>query len=108
MNNNSDPMFEQYAEMDFADAAPVAKVPDLAKLQAAHSGKSRIQVIRGLRVIIDVDVAQRLAELEMKTESLELSHDTFSRNTRLQLRQLLEAVRPSRATPQAHRLHHAG
>ena len=155
MNNNSDPMFEQYAEMDFADAAPVAKVADLAKLQAAHSGKSRIQVIRGLRVIIDVDlavpygvptkrlneqvkrnrerfpadflfqltshdihlreaaatpvdVAQRLAELEMKTESLELSHDTFSRNTRLQLRQLLEAVRPSRATPQAHRLHHAG
>ena len=29
----------------------------------------------------------------MKTESLELSHDTFSRNTRLQLRQLLDAVR---------------
>ena len=39
------------------------------------------------------DVAQRLAELKMKTDSLELSHDTFSRNTRLQLRQLLEAVR---------------
>jgi len=31
--------------------------------------------------------------LEMKTESLELSHDTFSHNTRLQLRQILEAVR---------------
>ena len=28
----------------------------------------------------------------MKTESLELSHDTFSRNTRLQLRQLLDPV----------------
>ena len=192
MSNNSDPIFEPYAEMDFADAKPVVKVAALAKLQAAHGGTSRIQVIRGLRVIIDVDlavlygvptkrlneqvkrnrerfpadflfqltpqektevvancdylqklkfsktlpyaftefgaiqaanvlrssqavemgiyvvrafihlreaaathvdVAQRLAELEMKTESLELSHDTFSRNTRLQLRQLLEAVR---------------
>jgi len=41
----------------------------------------------------NTDIAKRLAELEMKTESLELSHDTFSRNTRLQLRQLLEAVR---------------
>ena len=39
------------------------------------------------------DVAKRLAELEMKTESLELSHDTFSRTTRLRLRQLLDAVR---------------
>ena len=45
------------------------------------------------------DVAQRLAELEMKTESLELSHDTFSRNTRLQLRQLLDAVRELTTPP---------
>jgi len=29
----------------------------------------------------NADVAKRLAELEMKTESLELSHDTFSRNS---------------------------
>lgn len=45
------------------------------------------------------DVARRLAELEMKTESLELSHDTFSRNTRLQLRQLLDAVRELTTPP---------
>jgi hypothetical protein len=35
----------------------------------------------------------------MKTESLELSHDTFSRNTRLQLRQLLDAVRELTTPP---------
>lgn len=39
------------------------------------------------------DLTKRLAELEMKTESLELSHDSFNCNTRLQLRQLMEAVR---------------
>lgn len=42
MNNNSDPLFEQYADMDFAKAKPVAEVPALAKLQADHGGKSRI------------------------------------------------------------------
>jgi hypothetical protein len=38
------------------------------------------------------DLAQRLDELEQKTEGLAMSHDTFSRNTRNQLKQLIEAV----------------
>ena len=42
MNNNSDPVFNQYADMDFADAKPVSEVPALARLQAAQGGKSRI------------------------------------------------------------------
>jgi uncharacterized protein (DUF4415 family) len=42
MSNNSDPMFKQYADMDFTDAKPVTEVPALARLQALHGGKSRI------------------------------------------------------------------
>jgi uncharacterized protein (DUF4415 family) len=42
MSNNSDPIFKQYAEMDFTDAKPVGEVPALAKLQQEHGGKSRI------------------------------------------------------------------
>ena len=42
MSNNSDPMFDRYADMDFTDAKPVTQVPTLAKLQAEHGGKSRI------------------------------------------------------------------
>ena len=42
MNNNSDPLFEQYAAMDFTKAKPVSEIPLLAKLQAVHGGKSRI------------------------------------------------------------------
>ena len=49
----------------------------------------------------NADVAKRLAELELKTKSLELSHDTFSRNTRLQLRQLLDAVRELTTPPES-------
>ena len=42
MNNNSDPLYDRYAEMDFSDAKPVAEIPALAKLQAEQGGKSRI------------------------------------------------------------------
>lgn len=42
MSNNSDPLFDRYADLDFADAKPVAEVPALAKLQAEQDGKSRI------------------------------------------------------------------
>ena len=38
-------------------------------------------------------MAKRLAELEEKTEGLALSHDTFSRNTRNQLKQVFDALR---------------
>ena len=39
------------------------------------------------------DLAKRLAEIEFKTESLDMQHDTFSRNTRNQLKQIFEALR---------------
>jgi uncharacterized protein (DUF4415 family) len=42
MNNNSDPLFNQYADMDFSAAKPVSEIPALAKLQAQQGGKSRI------------------------------------------------------------------
>jgi hypothetical protein len=35
----------------------------------------------------------------MKTEGLELSHDTFSRNTRLQLKQVFDALRELMTPP---------
>lgn len=44
MSNNSDPLFEQYANLDFADAKPVSAVPALAKWQALQGGKSRITI----------------------------------------------------------------
>jgi uncharacterized protein (DUF4415 family) len=42
MSNNSDPLFDRYANMDFSDAKPVSAVPALAKLQAELGGKSRV------------------------------------------------------------------
>ena len=42
MSNNSDPLFNRYAEMDFSNAKPVSEIPALTKLQTEDGGKSRI------------------------------------------------------------------
>lgn len=46
------------------------------------------------------DLAKRLAELEEKTEWLSMQHDTFSRNTRAQLRQVFDTIRELMTPPE--------
>ena len=46
------------------------------------------------------DLAKRLAEVEDKTEALAMSHDTFSRNTRNQLKQVFDALRELMTPPE--------
>ena len=74
----------------------------LASSQAVEMGIYVVRAFVQLRQALaaNADIAKRLAELEMKTESLEMSHDNFSRNTRLQLCQLLDAVRELTAPPE--------
>lgn len=45
------------------------------------------------------ELAKRLDELEQKTEALAMSHDTFSRNTRHQLKQVFDALRDLTTLP---------
>jgi uncharacterized protein (DUF4415 family) len=42
MTNNSDPIYNELADMDFSDAKPVSKIPVLAALQAQQQGKTRV------------------------------------------------------------------
>ncbi|HMY00943.1 MAG TPA: BrnA antitoxin family protein [Agitococcus sp.] len=42
MKDNSDPIYDEFAEIDFSDAKPVSKVPVLAALQAQHEGKTKV------------------------------------------------------------------
>ena len=44
-------------------------------------------------------LAKRLAELKEKTEALAMNHDTFSRNTRNQLKQVFDALRELMTSP---------
>jgi phage regulator Rha-like protein len=45
------------------------------------------------------DLAERLSSLEEKTEALTMSHDTFSRNTKAQLKQVFDALRELMTPP---------
>jgi predicted secreted Zn-dependent protease len=46
------------------------------------------------------DLAKRLNDLEEKTEALAMQHDTFSRNTRAQLKQVFDALRELMTPPE--------
>ena len=48
---------------------------------------------------LHADLAKRLAELEDKTEALAMNHDTFSRNTRNQLKHVFDALRELMTPP---------
>jgi ORF6N domain len=50
-------------------------------------------------VTTHADLAKRLDELEDKTEGLAINHDTFSRNTRAQLKQVFDALRELMTPP---------
>jgi len=46
------------------------------------------------------DLAQKLEELEQKTETLAMRHDDFARNTRMQLRQVFEVIQELMEPPE--------
>lgn len=50
-------------------------------------------------VVTNKEVAQRLDELENKADLIELKHDTFSHNTRVQLQQVFDAIRELMTPP---------
>jgi hypothetical protein len=53
--------------------------------------------------LLHKDLAARLQEIEERTERLEMNHDTFSRNTRAQLKQVVDALRELTTPPQPHK-----
>ena len=88
----------------FTEHGAIQAANVLASSQAVEMGIYVVRAFVQLRQALstNADIAKRLTELELKTESLEMSQDTFSRNTRLQLRQLLDAVRELTTPPEPH------
>ena len=85
----------------FTEHGAVALANVLASSQAVEMGIYVVRAFVRLRQAASLheDLAKRLAELEMKTESIELAHDTFSRNTRHQLKQVIDAIRELMTPP---------
>ena len=85
----------------FTEHGAIQAANVLASAQAVEMGIYVVRAFVQLRQASSVhaDLAKRLTELEWATERLELSHDTFSRNTRNQLRQVFEALKELMAQP---------
>ena len=94
--------FSKALPFAFTEHGAIQAANVLASAQAVEMGIYVVRAFVQLRQASSVhaDLAKRLTELELSTERLELSHDTFSRNTRLQLRQLLDAVRELTTPPE--------
>lgn len=70
--------------------------------QAVEIGVYVVRAFVRLRelALSNKDLAQRLNELENKTDLMELKHDTFEHNTRVQLKQVFEAIRELMTIPE--------
>ena len=100
---------DHLAKLKFSKTLPFA-FTEHGAIQAANVLNSARAVEMGIYVVrafvrlkqasaSHADLAKRLVELEGKTESLALSHDTFSRNTRHQLKQVFDALRELMTPP---------
>jgi hypothetical protein len=100
---------DHLAKLKFSRALPYAFTEHgaiqaanvLASPQAVEMGIFVVRAFVRMRELAAVhsDLAQRLDDLEGKTEALAQSHETFSRNTRVQLKQVFDAVRELMAPP---------
>ena len=79
----------------FTEHGAIQAANVLASPQAVEMGIYVVRAFVQLRDALsaNAEVNKRLADLEQRTERLEHSHEALSHSTRLQLRQLLDAVR---------------
>jgi hypothetical protein len=86
--------FSKVLPYAFTEHGAIQAANVLASPQAVEMGIYVVRAFVRMRELaaVHADLAKRLDELEQKTEGLALTHDTFSRNTRNQLKQLIEAV----------------
>ena len=99
----ADFMFSLTAEEFAALRSQFATLKDQAATSPGRGGRRyapRVFTEHGaLMAATNGELAKRLDELEQKTEALAMNHDTFSRNTRNQLKQVFDALRELMTPP---------
>ena len=93
--------FSRSLPFAFTEYGAVALANVLASERAVEMGIYVVRAFVRLRELAAAhsDLAKRLDELEQKTEALAMSQETFSRNTRNQLKQVFDALRELMAPP---------
>lgn len=95
--------FSKVLPYAFTEHGAIQAANVLASAQAVEMGIYVVRAFVQLRqaASLHADLAKRLTQLELTTERLEMSHDTFSRNTRAQLRQVMDALKELMEPPQS-------
>lgn len=93
--------FSKVPPFAFTEHGAIQAANVLATPQAVEMGIFVVRAFVRMRELAGVhaDLAHRLAELEEKTEALSIHHETFSRNTRHQLKQVFDALRELMSPP---------
>ena len=94
--------FSKTMPFAFTEHGAIQAANVLASPQAIEIGLYVVRAFVQLREMIvpNKDLAQRLDELENKADLMELKHDTFEHNTRVQLKQVFEAIRELMTPPE--------
>ena len=102
--------FSKTLPFAFTEHGAIQAANVLASPQAIDMGVYVVRAFVRLRDMVAThkELAQRLGELEETTEALSLRHDTFAHNTRVQLQQVIEAVRELMAQPETTKKHPIG
>ncbi|MDO8653465.1 MAG: ORF6N domain-containing protein [Undibacterium sp.] len=94
--------FSKTMPFAFTEHGAIQAANVLASPQAIEIGLYVVRAFVQLRemIVSNKDLAQRLDELENKADLMELKHDTFEHNTRIQLKQVFEAIRELMTPPE--------
>jgi hypothetical protein len=94
--------FAKTLPLAFTEFGAIQASNVLGSPQAIEMGIFVVRAFVRLRqlTVTHTELAQRLAELEHQTDALSMQHDTFSRNTRAQLKQVFEALRQLAPAPE--------
>ena len=94
--------FSKMLPFAFTEHGAIQAANVLSSEQAVEMSVYVVRAFVRLReaIISNKELAHRLDELENKADLMELKHDTFEHNTRVQLKQIFEAMRGLMATPE--------
>lgn len=94
--------FSKTLPFAFTEHGAIQAANVLASPQAIEMGVYVVRAFVKLRemIVSNKDLAHRLEELENKADLIEVKHDTFEHNTRVQLKQVFEAIRELSAPPE--------
>ena len=93
--------FSKVLPFAFTEHGAIQAANTLSSPQAVKMGVYVVRAFVQLRLLLigNLEMVSRLDDLERKTEALAITQDTFARNTKVQLKQMFDALRELMTAP---------